>query len=266
MEKQVYRIINPDQFFLLKQRADWQTRVFKNNGGSLDNCITPYQLREMIDKGVIVFPKGTDVQENDVIIASEGNLYNVWKEINTINDILYHRMTTIKHIVYLLGGKHFKGVNTFEIKSSEDSKGEYNLEVKGIGNSSAEIEEEKQEVFSAKVVKEMDASGVLNKESYAKAIKYAEQNNLLKREGRDTDIALLIEQRNPNNPNVLTREKHSIELAYDLVEKSNLAFKLQGGIDSLFHLNTNVNANKSICKSASFRFEFEAEFGPIKQL
>lgn len=264
MEKSVYRILNPDQLFLLQNNANFQNQLFNRNGGSLDNCITPYDLKDKISKGTIILPAGTDVMEGDVIIASEGNLYNIWKEINTINDILYHRMTTIKHIVYLLGGKHFKGVNTFEIKSSLESKDVYDLEVKGCVNASAEIEGERQESFSVKVIKEMDASGVLTNESYAKAIRYAEQNNLLKREGRDTDIALLIEQRNPNNPNILTREKHSIELAYDLVEKSNLAFKLQGGVDSLFHIDTNDSANKSISKSASFRFEFEAEFGPIK--
>lgn len=271
----VYVIVNPDDKKVLERykQAELQERI-RNYGGSVYSIIDPYELSNKIENGQIRIAENNLAGEGDVIFKTNGNTYHILRDKDTIDTILEGRIVAIQSVVNLLGGFHFKALNHFSInKNGEIStilsagakfttsadRGSQPIDANGslnAGYTSSDNIQFKEEV-------EQTANGVLTPETYQKAIEKANEYNLIKLGEYNTFIGELIEQRNPEHPNSVTRQTHSIELTFDIRREIDLGINLSVTISELLNANLKNESKFRLSENASYKFAFEAEFGEV---
>lgn len=270
--QKIYCIINPDDKYTLEQDYAYKLAdEIGTVGGSQANFLTPYELDKKKQNGEIVL-KDNEVHQGDVIISLGQHAYAILRNKKSFQDLLSEKVVAINHIAYLLGCTSFEAKNSISYKfdSSYNSTNKSSLNANiptDAGNIPVNIDDSEQLSLQMgnSVLGEVKLAskwkGKLTEESYAEAIRFAKEYNLL----NDLQIKTLIEQRNPQKPSYIEERHYSINISSDLTLGIQMSNKIDGGLQNIMDLHLNLSDDLKAEEHKVYKFEFDAAFANLRE-
>lgn len=222
-----------------------------------------YDNSDILQPEVQVIPQEDIKSLDDLFGGSVPSLNSVWIkhpfipnqyiDINTAEDTLTRiKLDALVIIAKYLGVKEYTTLYATEEISERTYDTKVGVQYKTI-KADTQVKIDKNDKNSGKYYKHEEFSGSFSQKEYEKAVAKAKEIGLF----NDDTIRYLLEQRNPQDANIMKSQTVKIELTRELNESLDVAFALSAC--ELFNLNVNYKQTLSTRKKITIETELVFE-------
>ena len=236
---------------------DSESKLLKSKNSDLPAGMKKFyqeDFEDFIKKENITLSNSTIIKEGLILVK------NPFEEKSYLNfdeaelQIVHSKAQYISEILQNLGAKSYTthSYKTFESKKERTLNIEASVEAdskSGKGNLKSGRTQYQKDVLDYN--REDSFSGELTKETYAKAMMLAEKYGL----NNDLDVAGLLKQRNPENSNLITSRKISIDMTREFNKTRDIVFGLKTS-----KLDLNASYTSILESKHHITFEFDIKF------